>query len=356
MYEPHRWNNTLYPLMKGAGYHVGFYGKYHHTTNWPIYPFSKGWLYYGDHLVTRDNVTRHVTEWNEIDAIKFLEDRPRHEPFFLTVSFFATHAMDKGKKQYIPQNSSMSLYEEPAPIPKTMSERHWKDMPFFFNKDNFGRYRFRQRYNTPKMYQHHHKNMLRMATEVDKACASIIDKLKEQNVLDNTLVIFTTDNGNFNGQHGLAEKWYAYEESLRVPLIIRDPRMPKDIVGSKNSEFVLNIDLAPTILSAAGVRVPDVMQGVDIAPLYLLDKDAASKKWRKEFLYEFRDANNHIPNSMALVKKDFKYIYWEDYKYEQLFDLNADPYEEIDLRNHTDKKSLLLELHSKMQEYSNLIK
>ena len=72
MYEPHRWNNTLYPLMKGAGYHVGFYGKYHHTTNWPIYPFSKGWLYYGDHFVTRDNVTRHVTEWNEMDAINSL--------------------------------------------------------------------------------------------------------------------------------------------------------------------------------------------------------------------------------------------------------------------------------------------
>ncbi|KAL7542538.1 hypothetical protein ACHAXR_012132 [Thalassiosira sp. AJA248-18] len=95
------------------------------------------------------------------------------------------------------------------------------------------------------------------------------------------------------------------------------------------------------------------MQGQDIAPLYLNAK-AASKSWRKEFLYEFRDDNPYIPNSMALVQKGFKYIYWEDHAYQQVFDLNADPYEEFDLANQTDK-SLLKELQLKIHEYSKHI-
>ncbi|KAL7542537.1 hypothetical protein ACHAXR_012131 [Thalassiosira sp. AJA248-18] len=164
MYQPGKWNKTLYPLMKKAGYHVGFYGKWHHNKI-PGDPFSHGRFYFGRHFVTRDGVERHVTKWNELDALEFLENRPREKPFFLTVSFFATHAIDESKKQYIPTNSSMWMYkEEPVPIPKTMSERHWKDMPHFFNEENLGRSRFRMRYETPEMYQHMMKNTLRMAT------------------------------------------------------------------------------------------------------------------------------------------------------------------------------------------------
>jgi arylsulfatase len=173
-------------------------------------------------------------------------------------------------------------------------------------------------------------------------------------VYDNTLIIFTTDNGNSYGQHGLAEKWYAYEESLRVPLIIKDPRIPTDMVGSKNSEFTLNIDLAPTILTAAGVNPPDVMQGRDMAPLYL-DSAATSALWRKEFLYEFHDTNPDIPDSIALVNEDFKYILWDAHNYTQFFQLKTDPFEEFDVFNITDK-TLLHEARARMDELNTLIK
>ena len=129
--------------------------------------------------------------------------------FFLTISFFATHAEDNGKRQYSPMNKSMNLYtDKPVPIPKTMTDEHWNKMPsFFHNGNNFGHSRYGKRYKTPELYQHHMKNTLRMASEVDTACGKMIEELRRQGILNNTMIIFTTDNGNFHGQHGLAEKW-----------------------------------------------------------------------------------------------------------------------------------------------------
>jgi arylsulfatase A-like enzyme len=282
MYQ--KWNDTLYPNMMKAGYHVGFYGKYHHLEPWPadVPTFSHHRFYQEEHYVKRDGVLHHITKLNELDGLEFLEMRPKDKPFFLTISFFATHAEDGSQAQYRPMNTSMEWYkDETIPHPKTYTEKHWNLLPHFFNNANMGRGRFLKRYMNDEDYQHYMKNTYRMVTEVDAACGKLIQKLKEQDVYDNTLIIFTTDNGNSHGQHGLAEKWYAYEESIRVPLIIRDPRMTS--AGTKNHEFTLNIDLAPTILSAVGVTPPAVMQGRDMADLYL----RSAKDWRKEFLYEF---------------------------------------------------------------------
>lgn len=176
------------------------------------------------------------------------------------------------------------------------------------------------------------KNTYRMATEVDAACGRIMKLLEQQGVLDKTLIIFTTDNGNFHGHHGLSEKWYAYEESLRVPLVIKDPRIPQSQRGTQNEEFTLNIDLAPTILTAAGVPVPSVMQGRDISVLYQQPEQA---NWRKHFLYEFWDNNPDIPNSRALVRKGFKYIHWYDHDVYEVFNLTSDPMEERNIYQST---------------------
>jgi arylsulfatase len=333
MYEPERWKQTLYPLMLNSGYHVGFVGKYHHLEPPPGPTFDYFVSEQMNHYPRRGSETRHVTAWNEHDAKDFLSKRPKEKPFFLTVSYFATHAEDGNIEGYRPMESSTSLYEDqPVPLPKTFTEQHWKQLPPFFNDENFGRGRFRNRYDTPETHQIMMKKLYRMATEVDAACGNIIQVLKEQGVYDNTLIVFTTDNGNFHGEHGLAEKWYAYEESLRVPLIIKDPRMPADKIGTANDDFTLNIDLAPTILSAAKVQVPDVMQGRDMSALYLTPEP----KWRRDFFYEFYyDIPYYIPHSIALVGQGFKYIYWLDHNYPQFFNLTTDPYEEFDLMKTT---------------------
>ena len=174
------------------------------------------------------------------------------------------------------------------------------------------------------------KNYYRLATEVDAVCGRVIAELRKQGVLDRTLVIFTTDNGYFHGEHQLADKWYPYEESIRVPLIISDPRMPSARKGAVDDAMTLNVDLAPTILAAAGVEAPAAMQGRDLAALY---RGERPRDWRTEFFYEHAiiRSKDFIPASEALVRKDLKYIHWPDFDHEELFDLRSDPFEERNL-------------------------
>ena len=121
-------------------------------------------------------------------------------------------------------------------------------------------------------------------------------------------------------------KWYPYQESIRVPLIIKDPRMPIEKRGTLDDSFTLNVDLAPTILGAAGLDRPKEMQGRDIGDLYL-EKLKPIEPWRHEYFYEFSDINPKIPSSIALVRKKWKYVSWPKQKHEQLFNLEEDPFE-----------------------------
>ena len=201
------------------------------------------------------------------------------------------------------------------------------------------------------MYQQMQKKLLRMATEVDTAVGNIVNTLKERNLFDNTMIIFTADNGNLYGEHGMCEKWYPYEESMRVPLVIYDPRLPKGRRGVTNDEFTLNIDLAPTIVSAAKIPIPDSMQGRDMSQLYLNPR--SDSWWRKEFYYEWFSGDPlGLPKSLAYVRKDAKYIIYPEYSYEELFRLSVDPYEENNIYNQTSlqtTKNLLEEVRGRFE-------
>jgi len=354
---PENWKElSIYELLKENGYHVGHAGK------WGVYmPFNKeipfnveedGW-----HYRKIGKKMWHITEKNEADALRFLRERPKDQPFFLNVAFYATHAKDSDVRQYMPQESSMELYsDDTIPMPPTATEEAWQKMPYFFNDKNEGRTRWHWRYDNHTKHQTMMKNYYRMATEVDSACGAILEELVSQGVLDNTVVIFTTDNGNFHAEHGLADKWYPHQESIRVPLIIRDPRMNSDLRNTTNDEFTLNIDLAPTILSAAGLPIPEKMMGRDIAQLYLSE----NTEWRTEFFYEHPTISSvsYIPSSEALVRKNYKYMYWPDYKYEQLFDLVNDPGELEDLFNSDDPKNLqvALEMKKRFEELRDIVR
>jgi len=154
-----------------------------------------------------------------------------------------------------------------------------------------------------------------------------------------------------------------------VPLIIEDPRMPPSKIGTTNDEFTLNIDIAPTILSAAGIPVPSYMQGRDIADLYLGDDDdgrQASESWRKSFFYEWtqgsphdaegHDEYTHIPAVFGLIRKDYKYYYWPQTKYEQLFHVEDDPCEERDAFRSTltSDPAMLAELRGQYAFFKSL--
>ncbi|EJK69638.1 hypothetical protein THAOC_09080 [Thalassiosira oceanica] len=330
---PSNWKElSFYEILARHGYHVGHAGK------WGVYlPFDKnvdfnveedGW-----HYRKLGKKLWHITEKNEADALRFLVTRPRDKPFFLNTAFYATHAKDGDVRQYMPQNASMEWYEnDEIPIPPTGTEEAWKRMPYFFDERNEGRTRW-----------HWRKFKYRMATEVDSACGAILEELRRQDALDNTVVIFTTDNGNYHSEHGLA---------------VRDPRMDESRRGSTNDEFTLNIDLAPTILGAAGIQAPAKMMGRDISPLYLSPE---STKWRHEWFYEHPiiGGNKHyIPSSEALVRKDYKYMYWPDYGFHQLFNLRKDPGEMEDIINSTDSAVVAVknEMKQRFDEMKSLIR
>jgi arylsulfatase len=330
------WTETYPGLLRDRGYHVGLIGKWH-CGPFPQDRFDVGLSYGGTHWQREpDGGEIHVTRKNERDALAFLRGRPQDRPFCLTLSFFATHAEDENPQQYLPQPESQNLYaDDTIPTPATAGEEFLNRLPEFLTSEkNEGRIRWRWRFDTPARYQEFMKNYYRLATEVDSACGAVLDELEKQGLLANTLVIFTTDNGYFHGEHGLADKWYPHEESIRVPLIVMDPRMPADQRGTTNDALTLNVDLAPTILAAAGVAAPPRMQGRDIAALYLgHDLADVSPPWRTEFFYEHPTITNtaRIPSSEALVRKDIKYIVWPDYDREQLFDLAKDPLETDDV-------------------------
>ncbi len=321
-----------YPgVLRAAGYWSGFVGKYGVGQIRPE-DFDFARVYEGVHWHEIGGERIHVTERNARDSIEFLRQRPDDRPFLLSVSFFAPHAEDRAKEQYLPQDWSAEYYEN-VTIPESpmMDEAYLEALPAFLaDGSNEGRVRFYRRFDTQERYQEYMINYYRLITEVDEAVGRIVDELKEQGVYENTLIAFIGDNGYFHGERGLADKWYPYEESIRVPLILYDPRLSEDQRGIRLDQIALNIDLAPTIVRAAGLAVPEGMQGEDLATLYLGD---GNSDWRDEFFYEHPTITdkNRIPTSQAVVRRDLKYTFWPEWDYEQLFDLRVDPTEKDNL-------------------------
>ncbi|EMI45985.1 sulfatase [Rhodopirellula sp. SWK7] len=349
------WSETYPGLLRENGYYVGHVGKWHNG-KFPAEHFDFGRSYFGRHWLTEPDGTKiHVTQKNEKDALEFLETRPDEKPFCLTVAFFATHAEDGHPDQFLPQPESMSLYQDvEIPVPVNATQESFERLPDFVgNEKNEGRNRWHWRFDTPEKYQRMMKNYYRLASEVDATCGRILSQLEKDGTLDHTLVIFTTDNGYYHAEHGLADKWYPHQESIRVPLMISDPRMPDSQRGQTNEDFTLSIDLAPTILSAVGVETPQQMQGRDISPLYMGDDSSSdAEPWRTEFFYEHPTIRNKdfIPYSEALVRKDWKYFYWPEFDREQLFDIANDPHEENDLAANPEYESKLVEMRTRFAE------
>jgi arylsulfatase len=191
---PDNWKElSMYEILKENGYHVGHAGK------WGIHlPWEKnidfnveddGW-----HYRKIGKKVWHITEKNEADALRFLVTRPKDKPFFLNVAFFATHAKDSDIRQYMPQETSMDLYKDDTiPIPPTGTQEAWEKMPPFFDDRNEGRTRWKARFANYTLHQTMMKNYYRMATEVDTACGVILEELRRQDALNNTMIIFTTD-------------------------------------------------------------------------------------------------------------------------------------------------------------------
>lgn len=172
-----------------------------------------------------------------------------------------------------------------------------------------------------------------MMLAVDENTGRLMDALREKNLFENTLIVFMSDNGSFFGEHGLGvERRLPYEESIRSPLIVTHPAAVA--AGRRVESFALSIDIAPTLIAAAGAQLPPTVQGRSILPL-LHDQDPGD--WRQSFLVEYHSHENPMPWTANLDYRmvrmgRYKYIRWtHEQDAAELYDLDADPLEERNL-------------------------
>jgi N-acetylglucosamine-6-sulfatase len=191
------------------------------------------------------------------------------------------------------------------------------------------------------------KNQLRCLTAVDEGVGQIIRALEDKKQLDNTVFIFTSDNGYLWGEHGLGDKRAAYEESLRIPMLARYPGLIKP--GTKISQLTLNIDLAPTLLDLAGLPAPKEMQGRPLTPLM----QGKSPKWRESFFAEYFEevSNPRIATWQAVRTDHWKYITYPKLPgMDELYDVKEDKFEMKNRINDPAAQGALREMKSEFEK------
>lgn len=351
-FSPVQLSQTYPMLLKKNGYQIGFIGKYGVGRNLPVdqYDYWRGIA--GQPVYEQKDENghpKHLTKIMGEQALEFLSGVDRGKPFCLSISFKAPHVQDGDPRQFIYDPAYKDLYKDDTiPVPATADPQYYDAFPEFFKKNNEGRRRWQIRFSTAEKYQESVKSYYRLITGADVVIGKIREALAEQKLDKNTIIILLGDNGFYLGEHGLAGKWFGHEESIRVPLIVYDPRLPSQLRGQKRSEMALNIDIAPTILSLAGAQIPSSMQGRDLMALI----KGNARDWRHDFLYEHLFEHPAIPKSVGVVGERFKYLRYFDQNpvYEELYDLKNDPHEEKNLAAEKEYAAVLQKMRTRCDE------
>jgi arylsulfatase A-like enzyme len=332
--QPH-----LGKYLQGAGYHTGMVGKWHLASDptgfdyWNILP---GQGAYHDPVFLqpgqRKKYTGYATDLITDFALDFLEHRPKDKPFFLMCHHKAPH------RPWQPDARHARMYEDvDIPTPPTFDDDYQGRGPaateatMRIDRD-LTRTDLKQE-PPPGLsgaalkkwkYQRYIKDYLRCIASVDDNVGRLLDYLDKHDLAKDTIVVYTSDQGFFLGDHNWFDKRFMYEESLRMPLLVRWPERVK--AGSVNDRMVLNVDFAPTLLDAAGLRVPADMQGRSFLPL-LLGK--TPKDWRTAMYYRYYHypQDHRVQPHYGLRTQRYKLIYFNKIDRWELFDLEKDPHE-----------------------------
>lgn len=344
-----------YPtLLREAGYHTGFIGKFgvrteEGATDTMFDTFLPLWTdpYFKEQ---EDGSVRHLTDITADESIAFLRSTELTRPFALTVSFNAPHADDADERQYIWPEAMDSLYgAAEIPDPPLSDPAFFDALPEFLREASLNRIRWYWRFDTPEKAREMTRGYYRMISGVDEAIGRILDELESLDMAENTVVFLMGDNGYFLGERGYAGKWLPLDLSIRVPLVVYDPRTEDRLRGSTPSLPVLNVDIAPTLLDLAGIEAPATMQGRSLAPLLAGEGPG---DWREDFFVEHLFENPEIPKHEGVRGERFKYArYFEQAPiYEELYDLLEDPMETQNLSNDPGYRDVLEELRRRTDE------
>ena len=278
-----------------------------------------------------DGTTRHVGELIGDAAIDFLRGSAK-EPFCLEVCFNIAHAEDNDKANLYPSPRSVAgLYRDiPMPKPPLSDPAVFNALPEFL-QESMNRDRWYWQFDTPEKYDKNVRNYFRMISGMDAIIGRVLRELGQLGLAENTIVIFSSDNGYFLGERGFSGKWIHYEESLRVPMIIYDPQARK-VAGITPDEMVLNLDIPPTILDYANVTIPEHYQGRSLKPLV---HGKSPDDWRTDFFIEHLMHHPDLPKWEGVRTKRYTYAkYFEQNPpYEFLHDRKLDPNQ---LKNYID--------------------
>ena len=345
---------TFFPqYLQQAGYDTAFIGKWHMGgesdapqpgfDRWVSFrgqgtylPSKNGFNVDGTRVPQRGYITDELTDY----AVDWLKQRPAGRPFFLYLSHKAVHA------DFVPAERHKGRYrDKPFTPPRTMADtpENYDGKPMWVkNQRNSWHgvdFPYHSRLDVAQYYRQYAETLL----AVDDSVGRIMALLRERGLAESTIVMFMGDNGFAFGEHGLIDKRTAYEESMRVPLLMGGGGLP---AGATEDEVVANIDIAPTILEAAGLAAPE-MDGRSLLRVARGER----VPWRDGLLYEYYWERNfpHTPAMHALRGSRFKYIrYYGLWDTDELYDLQEDPLETRNLIRDPAHKGTVTKMNAQL--------
>lgn len=353
-------------LKEKAGYQTAFIGKWHMGNDDSRRPGFDYWIGMPgqgeaiDPLLnvngTRQRVTGYVTDLFTNYALDFLEQK-EDKPFLLYLSHKALHpnvvqrddgsvinigegefiAAERHKSKYIDKMFSKRPNYGIPPADKPALMRTIGDLPPLSIHTATAEKTIRDR--------------AEMLLAIDEGLGKLMEYLEQRDLLNNTILVVTGDNGFWYGEHGLnEERRLAYEEGIRIPLIMRYPPLIRP--GLKINEMVQNIDLAPGLLSMCGITPPATMDGRSILPLF----DTKKKDWRKELYFEYySDIVFPRINNMgykAIRTDRYKYIRYHQLEdMDEVYDLKNDPYELNNIYSTKKGKKIQTKYESRLKSF-----
>jgi arylsulfatase A-like enzyme len=333
--------------LRKAGYEVAFCGKSHAKSAFRDRQWDEyfGFKDQGNYLKPRiaegtDGQDRLYTGWMDDvltdHALAWLK-RKRDRPFCLFLFFKAPH------RSWDPPPRHKDLFAG-ATIPKPAlwdADRNAKPSAFAKADNRIGKFP-----DVPDL-DHFLKDYYRCLTGVDDNVGRVFDTLKELGRLDDTFMMYTSDNGFFAGEWQAFDKRFMHEPSIRVPMLVRYPTATRG--GTLCDRMVLNVDIAPTLLDVAGVPVPKEMQGRSMLPLVKDPKAEGRKDWLYEY-YEYPGPHS-VRKNRGVRTERWKYIhYYEEPQEFELYDLQKDPEERTNLYGKKEYEGIVAALKQRLEE------
>jgi N-acetylglucosamine-6-sulfatase len=337
-------NGTLLPQelptfpkeLQSAGYDTAFVGKWHMggSTDAPRPGFDR-WVsfrgqgvYYnpvfnidGEKVPREGYMTDLLTDYAE----DFLKQPRGDQPFMLYLSHKAVHGDFHPAKRHEGRYSDKD-YTRPETMANT--DENYAGKPAWVRAQRQSWHGVDGMYNKKTHYDKFVRDYSETMLAVDDCVGRVVKTLRETSQLDSTLLVFTSDNGFLFGEHGLIDKRCMYEPSIRIPLIVHCPELVRG--GTRRSELITNLDFCPTFVDAAGLDVPDSVQGRSFYGLVTGDQ----QEWRDEFLYEYfwERSFGQTPTVLGVRTDRYKFMQfhgmWDRY---ELYDIVNDPDERNNL-------------------------